>query len=405
MKKLNVLMIGTGEYTTGVVGAQGGKSDKHTGVIALALFDLRKRGLVDQLHMVGTNGTKFPSIREHMQRMIGDVYKGLDLRFQSYPADDIKSNPTAYIDALGNMAKGDVVTVFTPDDTHFSIAAEAVKRGCHVLIAKPLVKTVKEHQDLQRLAEEHNVLVAMEVHKRWDPIYADARDRIRGLGDFSYYHSYMSQPKSQLGTFVSWAGKSSDISYYLNSHHIDFHCWSVKEFATPISVTAMSSTGVAQAQGLDTEDSITLIVKWKNTATGNLGTALYTSSWIAPKSDVHSQQRFFYAGHTGEINVDQAHRGYSIANDATGFASPNPIYMKYTPSADGEFAGQSGYGYRSIDAFVKSASDINSGTATIGDARSELATIQDTQWVTEILEAGRISLDNGGTTQMLNLEP
>ena len=79
--------------------------------------------------------------------------------------------------------------------------------------------------------------------------------------------------------------------------------------------------------------------------------------------------------------------------------------MKYTPSADGEFAGQSGYGYRSIDAFVKSASDINSGTATIGDARSELATIQDTQWVTEILEAGRISLDNGGTTQMLNLEP
>ena len=116
------------------------------------------------------------------------------------------------------------------------------------------------------------------------------------MGDFSYYHSYMSQPKSQLGTFVSWAGKSSDISYYLNSHHIDFHCWSVKEFATPVSVTAMSSTGVAKAQGLDTEDSITLMVKWKNTTTGNLGTALYTASWIASPSDVHSQQRFFYAG-------------------------------------------------------------------------------------------------------------
>ena len=26
------------------------------------------------------------------------------------------------------------------------------------------------------------------------------------------------------------------------------------------------------------------------------GTAVYTSSWIAPKSDVHSQQRFFYMG-------------------------------------------------------------------------------------------------------------
>ena len=165
----------------------------------------------------------------------------------------------------------------------------------------------------------------------------------------------------------------------------------------------MSSTGVAQAQGLDTEDSITLMVKWKNTTTGNLGTALYTASWIASPSDVHSQQRFFYAGHTGEINVDQAHRGYAINNDATGLASPNPLYMKYTPSAEGEFAGQSGYGYRSIESFVKSASDINSGIATTSDAGSHLATIQDTQWVTEILEAGRISLDNGGTTQMLNL--
>jgi len=233
MKKPNVLMIGTGEYTTGVVGAQGGKSDKGAGVIALTLFDLRKRGLVDQLHMVGTNGTKFPQIRDHMQKMIGDVYKGLDLGFQSYPADNVQNNPNAYVDALGQMEKGDVVTVFTPDDTHFPIAAEAVKRGCHVLMAKPLVKTVKEHQDLQQLAEEHNVLVAIDVHKRWDPIYIDARDRIRGMGDFSYYHSYMSQPKSQLGTFAGWAGKSSDISYYLNSHHIDFHCWSVRQCHPP----------------------------------------------------------------------------------------------------------------------------------------------------------------------------
>lgn len=63
----------------------------------------------------------------------------------------------------------------------------------------------------------------IEVHKRFDPMYADARDRIRGLGDFGYMNAYMSQPKMQLETFKAWAGKASDISYYLNSHHIDFH--------------------------------------------------------------------------------------------------------------------------------------------------------------------------------------
>jgi len=33
------------------------------------------------------------------------------------------------------------------------------------------------------------------------------------LGDFSFFTSYMSQPKFQLETFRAWAGKSSDISF------------------------------------------------------------------------------------------------------------------------------------------------------------------------------------------------
>ena len=42
-----------------------------------------------------------------------------------------------------------------------------------------------------------------------------------------YFCSHMTQPKFQLDTFKAWAGKSSDISYYLNSHHIDIHCWAM----------------------------------------------------------------------------------------------------------------------------------------------------------------------------------
>ena len=55
----------------------------------------------------------------------------------------------------------------------------------------------------------------------------------------------MAQPKQQLDTFKAWAGKSSDISYYLNSHHLDILNWSVQSFAEPQRVVAMSSTGVA----------------------------------------------------------------------------------------------------------------------------------------------------------------
>lgn len=64
VKPLNVLMVGTGEYTTGFVGGGASGSDKKVGVVGLVLFDLRRRGKVGNLSMVGTTGNKFPAIRK-----------------------------------------------------------------------------------------------------------------------------------------------------------------------------------------------------------------------------------------------------------------------------------------------------------------------------------------------------
>ena len=62
-KPLNVLMVGTGEYTTGFVGGGASGSDKKVGVVGLTMFDLRRRGKVGKLSMVGTSGGKYPAIR------------------------------------------------------------------------------------------------------------------------------------------------------------------------------------------------------------------------------------------------------------------------------------------------------------------------------------------------------
>ena len=396
MPKIDALMIGTGEYTTGYVHDSAADSDKRAGVVALTLFDLRRRGIIDDLSMAGTDGTKFPGIRRHLKTAIADVYADMNISFASYPANSVRRDPEAYVEALDALSPGDVVTIFTPDDTHFEIAMAAVERGCHVLVAKPIVKTVEEHLALAAAAREKGVLVAMEVHKRWDPMYADARDRIRALGDFSHFSSYMSQPKSQLETFRVWAGKASDISYYLNAHHIDFNAWAVARMARPVTVAAVASTGVAERQGIDTEDTITLTVQWENFSSGNWATAVYTASWIAPQSDVHSQQRFHYMGHQGEITVDQAHRGYWIADDTRGFTSANPLFMKYEPNDERQFAGQIGYGYRSIEEFVLAAQSIRDDGVAPTAYRHRLASVDDTVVVTAVLAAGRRSLDNQG---------
>jgi len=391
-------MVGTGEYTTGF--GAGKTSDKSAGVVALTMCDLRRRELVGRLHLAGVNGAKLPAIREHIRTALAGQYpKSFPtpeaISMSTYPPDGTV-DAAAYRVALDALPAGSAVVIFTPDDTHFDIAMECIRRGHHVLVTKPIVKTLEQHLALRAAAAEHNVLVAVEVHKRWDPIYADARDRMRALGDFSFMSAYMSQPKAQLGVFRDWAGRSSDISFYLNSHHVDFTEWCIGDRARPVSVVARASTGVAAGLlGRPCEDSITLLVTWLNLGSGTTGVATYTASWAAPRSDVHSQQRFFCMTHGGEVTVDQAHRGYTVATDASGFASCNPLFMRYTPD-DGKFVGQHGYGYRSFEAFISAVRSIQAGEAVPSDFEASLATVNGTLQGTAILEAGRRSLDAGG---------
>lgn len=297
-----VLMVGTGEYTTGF-GASSAKTDKAAGVVALAMLDLRRRGLVGELAMAGTSGGKFPAMRAHMRRAIDEAYPGSGFdagSIRTFPEDGA-TDAGAYRAALAALPRGSAVTVFTPDDTHFAIAMDCVRAGHHVLVTKPVVMRLAEHRELAAAAAAAGVLVCVEVHKRWDPIYADARDRLRGLGDFSFLSAFMSQPKLQLETFRSWAGLSSDISYYLNSHHVDFHEWVMSGGrGRPLRVVGMGATGVAEkALGRKCEDTISLHVHWQNLPSRTVGIASYTASWIAAPADVHSQQRFHMVSGAG----------------------------------------------------------------------------------------------------------
>lgn len=392
-------------------------SDKKVGVVGLTLFDLRRRGKVGQLSMVGTSGTKFPAIREHLHKNITQVYNNLDTSFKSFPSDTTDQDPDAYKAAIDTLPAGSAVTIFTPDPTHYPIAKYAIEHGHHVLITKPATQLLEHHLELMRLARHHNVVAYVEHHKRFDPAYADARHRALDtakLGDFNYFYSYMSQPKAQLETFKAWAGRDSDISYYLNSHHVDVCESMVGRDWEPFSVTASCSKGIAASIGCDpkTEDTITLLVQWRRRDPGEvlpaaqraqLATGVFTASWTAPqKAGLHSQQYFHYVASKGEIRIDQAKRGYEVTEDPTeeergGMMWYNPFYMKYAPDEKGDFAGQGGYGYVSFEKFIDAVQEVKEGRAKCWDIdRRGLPTLENTLYTAAILEAGRRSLDEGG---------
>lgn len=69
--------------------------------------------------------------------------------------------------------------------------------------------------------------------------------------------------------------------------------------------------------------------------------------------------------------------------------------MKYAPDEEGNFAGQTGYGYISFEKFIDAVTALNDGKVTLDglDAREGLPTLKNTLATGAILEAGRRSLD------------
>ena len=157
--KVDVLMIGTGEYTTGFVNGKAADSDKGAGVVGLTMFDLRRRGIVGRIGLVGTNGNKFPGIHAHMQAAIADVYAGISVDCDTFPRIGVV-DPRAYLEAIKTFSPGSCVTIFTPDDTHFEIALACINHGLHVLVTKPAVKTLEHHQ----VADDFTPKIELTIH-------------------------------------------------------------------------------------------------------------------------------------------------------------------------------------------------------------------------------------------------
>ncbi len=80
----------------------------------------------------------------------------------------------------------------------------------------------------------------------------------------------------------------------------------------------------------------------------------------------------------------------------------NPFYMKYAPDEEGNFNGQTGYGYISFEKFVDAVTALKERRVTLEelDARG-LPTLKNTVATTAILEAGRRSLDEGGGVEII----
>ena len=73
----------------------------------------------------------------------------------------------------------DVVDIVTPTLSHFECAKQAIKKGKHVFIEKPITKTVEEAETLISLTQEYNVKGQVGHVERFNPAFTAVRPAIK----------------------------------------------------------------------------------------------------------------------------------------------------------------------------------------------------------------------------------
>ncbi|WP_111707856.1 Gfo/Idh/MocA family protein [Lutibacter citreus] len=72
----------------------------------------------------------------------------------------------------------EVIDIVTPTLSHFDCAKEAIKKGKHIFIEKPITKTIEEAEEIIELSQKHNVKGQVGHVERFNPAFAAVKDSI-----------------------------------------------------------------------------------------------------------------------------------------------------------------------------------------------------------------------------------
>jgi len=89
------------------------------------------------------------------------------------------SGDAPWHEILGDFPDLDVMAVATPDHLHTAPILAALAKGVHVITEKPMCLNIAEADQIIELARKHNRLVAVDMHKRYDPDHLRIRNDIQ----------------------------------------------------------------------------------------------------------------------------------------------------------------------------------------------------------------------------------
>ncbi|MEI6087981.1 MAG: Gfo/Idh/MocA family oxidoreductase [Bacteroidota bacterium] len=155
----------------------------------------------------------------------------------------------------------DIIDVITPTDHHYAVCMQAIRKGKHVFVEKPLANTIQEGRDIVNIVREANVKVQVGHVERFNPAFL----ALNGMN--------LNPMFIEVHRLAQFNPRGTEVSVILDLmiHDIDIILSLVKS-----DVKNISASGVAVMT--DTPDIANVRIEFNNGCVANL-----TSSRISMK--------------------------------------------------------------------------------------------------------------------------
>ena len=317
-------------------------------VHARAYADLQRAGISPQLGRVGLDkwARDFANINFQLVAVATRTAKSARLaqkNFKSWTGHQPKaySGDKPWLGILRDFPDLDVMAVATPDNLHTEVILAALKAGVHVITEKPMCLDISEADQIINLAIKKNRIVAVDMHKRYDPDHLRIRDDIKKrIGAPLYGMAYLEEPLEVSTSTFKWVEQSDPFSY-VGPHWVDliYHYYKSK----PVSLTAVGQKKRLIRDGIDAYDAVQVRVDFDNGMSIN-----FHNNWITPPDfEGPVNQGHEILGADGKVESDQQYRGFRWWNQGGGSRTANNHFTREVKRPDGSQA-YIGYGVDSL---------------------------------------------------------
>ncbi|MFA5292327.1 MAG: Gfo/Idh/MocA family oxidoreductase [Phycisphaerae bacterium] len=374
-----------------------------------SIYHLQRQGIVGNISICALNSAPLKVLAE--DESLKKAFPGQS--FKALPSLDSKpeqNQPDLFEKAIAQLPENSIVAVAMPDQLHYMVIKGAIANNHHIMCVKPLVLKYDQAIEIEKQAYEKGLAIGIEYHKRLDDRALIARGQYKeGLfGEFKIGHAEMNEPYYYRNSnFQNWCTcENSDMFTYVGCHYID-----QVHFITGLLPKSVSVYGIKDKypNGKDGYLWTDGRIIWGN------GACLHVTNIMGYPDDGPGGNfqglRMYCAGKdkSGMLVHNDQYRGieycYAVKDERTSnkyYSEPSPDYFKYIDLGDG---GQTpvGYGYRSIEFIIKNITkclgqDLKQRQKLLKefDKQGVMATPANSSYNELVMEAGRLSILNGG---------